>query len=395
MVAEQIHRYPRWITWLIELLSTLAVGIALVRFARDLLMLLWTTVGIDTTLLGRVPYLPEVVRAISDSAPLPRAEVGGDKTLLLIMALGQLLPALGWLALALLLALLLRNSLPTIRTSPRGMLVEFAGGWLPVPWETLRAIKVTEDLAAERFVLLAEADRKQLTGWHRFYSLLYRLGFGRSFLIISAISDFQNLIKTLLSETDRVARVLENVKPARLQEDASSPLFRLLLSPASFFSRRAKDEASATPAPSVTGRETLRGSYPPRISALFSWGTLLLAALLVVRYAIGWLKFLALTFPALQSLPVFDRLDLRVLPANWWLLVAAHLLLIGLAWLLAGLRNLLPDLEARSEGLAVRHFGRWLVVPWASIASIKVTELSEESRIVLIQASRGLPSSSG
>ena len=58
MVAEQIHRYPRWITWLIELLSTLAVGIALVRFARDLLMLLWTTVGIDTTLLGRVPYRP-------------------------------------------------------------------------------------------------------------------------------------------------------------------------------------------------------------------------------------------------------------------------------------------------------------------------------------------------
>lgn len=393
MIAEQIHRYPRWITWLIELLSTLAVGIALVRFARDLLMLLWTTVGIDTTLLGRVPYLPEVVRAISDGAPLPRAEVGGDKTLLLIMALGQLLPALGWLALALLLALLLRNSLPTIRTSPRGMLVEFSGGWLPVPWETLRAIKVTEDLAAERFVLLAEADRRQLTGWHRFYSLLYRLGFGRSFLIISAISDFQNLIKTLLSETDRVARVLENVKPARLQEDASSPLFRLLLSPASFFSRRAKDEASATPAPSVTGRETLRGSYPSRISALFSWGTLLVAALLIVRYAIGWLKFLALTFPALQSLPLFDRLDLRVLPANWWLLVAAHLLLIGLAWLLAGLRNLLPDLEARSEGLAVRHFGRWLVVPWASIASIKVTELSEELRIVLIQASRGLPSS--
>ena len=62
---------------------------------------------------------------------------------------------------------MLRNSLPTIRTSPRGMLVEFGGSWLPIPWETLRAIKVTEDLAAERFVLLAETYPQQLTGWHR------------------------------------------------------------------------------------------------------------------------------------------------------------------------------------------------------------------------------------
>ncbi|HEX9370425.1 MAG TPA: hypothetical protein VF897_05440, partial [Roseiflexaceae bacterium] len=210
MVAEQIHRYPRWITWLIELLSFLAVGAALLRFSRDLLMLLWGTLGIDTSLFARVPYLPEAVQTLSSGAALPRSEVGGSKTLALLMSLNLLLPALGWLALALLLTLLLRNSLPTIRTSPRGMLVEFAGGWLPIPWETVRAIKVTEDLAAERFVLLAETDHRQLTGWHRFYSLFYRFSFRRSFLIISAIGDFQNLIKTLLSETDRVARVLDN-----------------------------------------------------------------------------------------------------------------------------------------------------------------------------------------
>src|SRR6266496_1536590 len=124
MVTEQIHRYPRWITWALDLLSFLAVGAALLLFSRDLL------------------------------------------------------------------ALLFRNSLPTIRTSPRGMLVEFGGDWLPIPWEMLRAIKVTEDLAAERFVLLAETERKQLTFWHRFYSILYRFNFRRSFLIISAISDF-------------------------------------------------------------------------------------------------------------------------------------------------------------------------------------------------------------
>jgi len=397
MVAEQIHRYPRWIIWALDLLSFLVVGAALLLFSRDLMALLWKSYGIDTTLMARVPYLPEIVQLITQGAALPRREVlGSAGTFNLVFGLPLLLPALGWLALALLLSLLFRNSLPTIRTSPRGMLVEFGGDWLPIPWEMLRAIKVTEDLAAERFVLLAETERKQLTFWHRFYSILYRFTFRRSFLIISAISDFQNLIKTLLSETDRVARVLDNVKPARLQEEASSPLFRLLLSPGSFFSRRSKAEVAAAPAPVVTGiggREVLRGAYPRRIGAIFIWVSGLLAVVLLVRYAIYWLKFLALTFPVLQNQPLFDRLELRLLPAPWWLLIAANVLLVLMIWLLAGLRNLLPDIETRGDGLAVRNFGRWVVVPWSAISSIKVTELSEESQIVLIQAA-GLPASS-
>jgi hypothetical protein len=392
MVVEQVHRYPRWISWLIELLSLLAVGAAALQFGRELLMLLWRTLGFDTTLLPKVPYLPEIVLAITNGATLPRREQSAG-LLGVLTHLNQLMPALGWLALALLLALLLRNSLPTIRTSPRGMLVEFAGSWLPVPWESLRAIKVTEDLAAERFVLLAEADTQQLTGWHRFYSLFYRFGFRRSFLIISAISDFQTLIKTLLAETDRVARVLDNVKPARLQEEASSPLFRLVLSPASFFSRRTKaeSEVATAPVPSLNSRNTLAGAYPRRISTVFTWGASLLVIAALVRYVTYWLKFLALTFPALQRMPVFDRLTLFQLPANWWLLVAAHLLLIAVLWLATALWNILPNLEARGEGLAVQHFGRWHVVPWSAITGIKVTELSEETRIVLIQARKGLP----
>jgi hypothetical protein len=397
MVAEQIHRYPRWIIWAIDLLAFLAVGAALLLFSRDLLALLWKSYGIDTSLMASVPYLPEIVRTITQGAALPRREViGSAGTFNLVFGLYQLLPGLGWLALALLLAILLRNSLPTIRTSPRGMLVEFGGDWLPIPWEMLRAIKVTEDLAAERFVLLAETERKQLTFWHRFYSVLYRFSFRRSFLIISAISDFQNLIKTLLSETDRVARVLDNVKPARLQEEASSPLFRLLLSPGSFFSRRSKAEVAAAPAQAVSvgGREVLRGTYPRRIGAIFVWVSGLLALVLLLRYATYWLKFLALTFPVLQTQPVFNRLELRQLPAPWWLLIAAHLLLVLVLWLLAGLRNLLPDIEARGDGLAIRNFSRWVVVPWSAIRAVKVTELSEESRIVLIQAAAGLPASS-
>src|SRR5436190_24339741 len=124
MVVEQVHRYPRWITWLIELLSAGIVVLALLRFSRDLLMLIWSTLGIDTTLFARIPYLPEIIQTITGGAALPRREVGGVGMLGLLMALNQLLPALGWLALALLLALLFRNSLPAVRTSPRGMLVE-------------------------------------------------------------------------------------------------------------------------------------------------------------------------------------------------------------------------------------------------------------------------------
>lgn len=400
MVVEQIHRYPRWLVWLFEFLSALAAGVALLQLGRDLLMLVWNSLGLDTTLLGRVPYLPELVLAISNGTPLPRREQSLGLAGVLL-GMHQLLPALGWLALALLLALLLRNSLPTVRTSPRGMLVEFSGSWLPIPWETVRAIKVTEDVAAERFVLLAETDPQQLTGWHRFYSLFYRFGFRRSFLITSAIGDFQALIKTLLAETDRVAKVLDNIKPARLQEEASSPLFRLVLSPASFFSRRSKTEdasqvAAAAERPStppLASKALLGGTYPRRIQLVFGWVGRLLALALVFCYVVYWLKFLALTFPVLQTQPLFDRLTLRQLPANWWLLVAAHLLLLVMGWLIAGVWNLLPALEARADGLAVRHFGGWQLVPWNAIKAIKVTEFSEQSRVVLIQASRGLASS--
>ena len=61
MIAEQIYRYPRWITWPIELFATLGVGAALLLFGRDLLRYLWfKNQGADTTLFASVPYLPEI-----------------------------------------------------------------------------------------------------------------------------------------------------------------------------------------------------------------------------------------------------------------------------------------------------------------------------------------------
>src|SRR4029078_8709937 len=102
MVAEQIHRYPRGITWALDLLSFLAVGAALLLFSRDLMALLWKSYGIDTTLMARALYLPEIAQGNTQGAALRLREViGSAGTFNLVFGLHQLLPALGWLALAL------------------------------------------------------------------------------------------------------------------------------------------------------------------------------------------------------------------------------------------------------------------------------------------------------
>lgn len=381
--TEQVYRYPRVLRWSIEVLALLMVGSAALLAARDTLRFVWFRFGLDTSLFRPVPYLPEIVGAINGPINDPS-----------VIRLTQLLLPLGWLALALLLALILRNSVPTVRTSARGLLVEFAGDWLPVSWEHLRALKVTEDLAGERFVLLAETDATQLTGWHMVYSLLYNFSFRRGFLISSWISGFDDLVKSLLSESDRVARSVNQAAPARIQE-SSSALFRFLLSPASFFSQRAKGEESvgAGAGPLQSG---VRGTYPARITALLTWGTTALVLVLLVRYAVYWLQFLALTFQGLVGLPVFNRLSLLQSQAQapFWQLVAGHVLVVLLLWVLVWLRNLLPEIEARGDGLAVRSFNRWLVVPWERITAIKVTELSEHSQILLLQTRGVLPGTS-
>jgi hypothetical protein len=395
MQTETIHRYPRITTWLIELLCTLAVSLAAVNCTLLLLRFAWQTFGLDRSLFRSLPFLNRLVEAVN------RWSGGGS-----LRSAGQLwpllLPALGWLALALLLAVLLRNALPTVRTSTRGLLVEFMGSWLPLRWESLRAIKVTEDLAAERFVLLAQVQGPHLTGWHRFYSLLYSFGLRRAFLVTSSISDFDKLVQALLSESDRAARAGDVAQAVRLEEGAWSPLFRFLLSPGSFFSRRALGEKGAEAEQAVTPQATLqseavRGAYPGRITALFVWGTALLALLALWRYVVLWGEFIALAFPRSRLFWPFSQLVLTTLDAQffWMKLVSAHLLLALALGALVALRNLLPALEARPEGLRVRYFGRWREVPWEKVSAIKATEFSEQSQAVLIEV-RGsaLPASS-
>ncbi len=387
MIYEQhTYAYPRRLRFLVELLSTMAVLVALVVLIRALLRFYLQVFGASSSPLFQLDFVQDAMRSLTGTLP--------PCCVPFLSLLPMLLPSLAWMALALLMVLLVRSGLPTIRTSARGMLVEFAGDWLPIPWESIQTIKVTE--AHERYMLLVETDGKHLTGWHRLYSFIYRMGFKQGFLISSRIEHFDELIRTLLGETDRVARVLQARQGAQLQEDASSPLFRLLLSPSAFFIRRDKVQtAENDPANASTSSQKVkaivRGSYPRSIGSLLRSGAYFLAVLTTIRVLIMLMTYVALVYPAARSWPLFDRLIVLNLPAPWWLLVSAAISAILLAMFVAMMRYLLPDVEGRNEGLAVRYFRRWYIVPWEQFVMAKHTELSEKDRIVLLQTSGGLP----
>lgn len=376
MNVEKVHRYPRHFTITVEILSAIIVVLALALLGREVLRLLWSIYSVDTVLFARFPWLADLVRFLSDvDTPAPAS-------------LTDLLPALAWLALALAVALFLRNSLPAVRTSARGMLVAFVNDWLPVPWENIRAIKVTE--SGNNYVLLVETDRGWLTGWHRWYSFVYGLGFRPAFLITSQISEFDELVKTLLSEADRAARTMATGRRIELQEQASSPLFRLLLSPSAFFAQRASQRDAAPAATGASG-DAVVGRYPRRISITLTGAAAFIAGAAVLRYLTLAMTYLAITFPGVRSLPVFNQLDLRMLPAPWWLLVEAHIVLIFLLGVASVIYHLLPAVEARSEGLVVHRLRGAILVPWSRLRVMKVTEFSENVQVVLIQVAGGLP----
>jgi hypothetical protein len=381
---ERVHRYPRRTDLLVELLSASAVVVAMATFGLNVLRIYWDVRGVDTSLFAQVPWLRDIVVFTVGHIPTCCGSV--------YEAGGKLIPSMLGLALALLAALLVRYGLPTVRTSARGLLVEFAGGWLPVPWENIRAVKVTE--VEDRYVILVETQGKVLTGWHRLYSLVYRLGFHSGFLVTSSISDFNELVRTLLTESDRVARILEG-RGAQLQQEASSPLFRLLLSPAAFFSQKAPATAAAKPSgapPSSSSREqAVTGVYPTQITALLRGSAILVLALVALRALVLLLQGIGLAIPSVRGAPPFSWLTILQVEPGWWPFAAALLaLLIGLPLGLAILL-LLPDVAARREGLGVRYFRAWRIVPWSQLKAIKVTELSETSQIVIVQVHRGLP----
>jgi hypothetical protein len=403
--TDTTHRYPRLLSLSLTGISVLLTAFAALNAGAAILRWLWGAFGVDRAMAGRVPGLAPLIDWIA-GPNLPRAG--------LLTALPNLLAPLSWFALALLVSLLLRNALPTVRVSSRGLLVEFAGNWLPVGWEHLHTIKVTQDVAGERFVLLTQTSGKALTGWHRLYSVIYGMGWRPGFYITTSINGFDTVVQTILSESERAARSKEGVQAVRLQEDAPSPLFSLFLNPASFFSRRGAAETSAA-APAVRAGGPVQAAYPVRITALVQSAILIVGALAIWRYLSYWARFIALQVPAVRLNPLFSWTyndpDYRALyeayrtsgvpffgvagfpnlPQPWWLLVAAHLMLVLALLAINWLRGLLPNLETRENGLLVTNlYSKPRLVPWNRVQAFKATEISEQSQVLLLQA-HGLP----
>ncbi|NNJ11865.1 hypothetical protein EKD04_016150 [Chloroflexales bacterium ZM16-3] len=409
--TESIHKYPRLLTAIIEWLCVLLVVITSARIGFIFLRALWDIYGRNDLRIGQIPLVLGIVSWI-DSGRVGHATNLGDLWPALFMPLG-------WSALALLATVVLRNAFPAVRTSAQGLLVEFSGTWLPIPWERLLSAKVTADLSGEHFVLLVQTERGWLTPWHRIYSMFYGMAWRPGFYITSNISEFDQLVQTILSESERTARASETARPVRLEEDKPSLLFRLMLSPGAFFSRSATTASGASSAhPSSPSGGPVEAIYPSRITTLIGGTVAILATLTGLRYLSFWSIFLALELPALRGLPPFiwNVSDPRYselynayrtravpflgidgrpdLPAPWWILVSAHLMLLLAIIAIFWLRSILPSIESRSEGIAVRDSlrGGWRLLPWDRVRALKLTEISDQSQILLLQ-SPGLPAS--
>jgi hypothetical protein len=377
---EQVHRYPRRFTLIFEVLCTALVLVAVINWGRSILQYLWDTRGRDNIALFNSRAFVRLLQWLDDDGGRP-----------LFRELKDLTPSFIWLVLALFAVLFIRNFFPIIRTSGRGLLIEWGNSWVPIGWEQITGLRVTEDLAGERFVLLLQTDRKALTGWHRFYSFLYRLGFRRGVIITSAISNFLPLAQTLQTELEQVARQTSK-QPVRLDEKASSPFFQLLLSPAGFFSRRSKSDKEYVQQAEVAARTaqpglvtTLMATYPKRINSLLVGATAFLALWGLLRALNIILRWIAAAFTDYNKLAFFEYKPLPASVHVWWLPFAAILLLIFLLPMLIVIRNLLPDVETRPQGLMVRYFNRWLLVPWGEITAVKSADLTKDNHVVIIQ----------
>ncbi|NCC30813.1 MAG: hypothetical protein EOM24_02175, partial [Chloroflexia bacterium] len=129
-VVESYHRYSR--------LTTSALS----WFSAGLVMLCLGWLGL--TVLHGVWILNGITPEMRESWPLlGLTGLWSGQATSLTAFFPALLPPLSASAIALFVVLLVRNAFPAIRTSSVGMLVEFAGTWLPLKWEDLRVLRVT------------------------------------------------------------------------------------------------------------------------------------------------------------------------------------------------------------------------------------------------------------
>jgi hypothetical protein len=321
-----------------------------------------------------------------------------------------------WVAGGLLAALVLLNALPTIRVGSRGLLVAFAGGWLPVAWEELHQIHVTGDEAGERFVLLVipEKSAKRLTGWHRLYGLLYGTTIRPAFLISSGIREFDHLLNTILQEHARAIRRIEGAQPLVVDEQRRSPLFGLFLR-GTTVTTRTEVHLPPTTEPDVVAtvpRLSLAGIIPP-VAAL------LIFVLGILHYRSYWERALALLFPTYRSnpallwvsrdpvyqaifesyqgvgVPFFGIANRPDLPAPFWLLVAAHLMIVLILLSCAAILVAVPTVAtAGQHSLTIRYVLRGRNsrfksdIPWPHISACQVIDLGFGKQIMFVQSER-------
>ena len=379
--TENVHRYPRWLRFSIEIICAVLALIVLFNWFQTMVQFIWDRTGRSLPEALRNPTLIRFMQWIDGSAT-GRARLD----------IADLFPAFFWLAVTMALILYLRNLFPTIRTSGRGMLVEWGSTWMPVSWEQIKSVQVTEDLSGARFVVLVQTNTKGLSGWHRVYSFLYRFGFRRGVLITSAISDFMPLVQTMLRELEQEARQTGHA-PIVLDEKTRSPFFQLVLSPMGFFSPRSKadkdyvDQATIEARSAQPGRVTrLMATYPNRVSTPLTIIAGVLALFGFWRAFALFARWLSTQFPGTRRIGIFDLAAYPAGTSLWWVPLAAILLVVVLIPMLIVLRNMLPDVESRPEGLAVRFFTRWLLIPWNQITAVKTVEINDDLRTVLIQS---------
>ncbi|MDW8403466.1 hypothetical protein [Chloroflexus sp.] len=400
LVAEKVYSYPRRRLFWRSALGNVLVIASLFGVLYQLLRGMVTASEPLALWLRRSPWL----RLLYDwLAPLPR-----DVSAWLPEALTTLLLAVAGLV----VALILLNTFPAIRVSTRGLLIEFAGGWLPVAWGELQQIHVTSDEAGQRFVLLVIPAKtaKRLTGWHRLYGLLYGTTFQPSFLISSSIEGFDHLLNTILQENARAIRAIEHAQPVVVDEQRRSLLFGLFL-------RGATIETSTNiDLPPATGPDVTAFLPAWSLARLANLGTVIFVLFFgLLHYRSYWERALALLFPNLRSNPsllwisrdplynaiftayqgvsvsFFGIAGRPDLPAPAWLLIAAHLLLVLIIVIVIALLAAMPlSVIAGQVGLTLRFLPRPLpferLIPWTSVIACKVIDLGFGYTIAFVQS---------
>ncbi|WP_322510487.1 hypothetical protein [Chloroflexus sp.] len=400
LIAEKVYSYPwRQRFWRSALGNTLVIA-SLFGAGYQLLRGMVTANESLALWLRRTPWL----RPLYDwLGPLPRDVSAWLPEALTVLALA---------AAGLLVALIVLNAFPAIRVSARGLLVEFAGGWLPVTWEDLRQIHVTSDETGQRFVLLVIPAKtaKRLTGWHRLYGLLYGTTFQPSFLISSSIEGFDHLLNTFLQENTRAVRAIDHAQPVVVDEQRRSLLFGLFLRGATI------EPATNVTLPPATGPDVTAFLPAWSVARLLHLSTAICVLFFGLwHYRSYWDRALTLLFPALRSnpsllwvsqdplynaiftayqgvsVPLFGIAGRSDLPAPVWLLIAAHLLLALLIAIMAALLMAMPSFViAGQAGLTLRFLPHPLpferLIPWTSVIACKVIDLGFGYTIAFVQS---------